>query len=124
MNAQKFVITLAHALAGWALCAATMGIGMAVTSLQNALIMHAVAAPIFFAGVSLIYFRKFNFTSPLQTALVFVGFVTAMDFFVVAILINRSFEMFRSLLGTWIPFALIFLSTYLTGMLNLRTARV
>jgi hypothetical protein len=30
-------------------------------------------------------------------------------------LINRSFEMFTSLLGTWIPFALIFFSTYLTG---------
>jgi len=36
--------------------------------------------------------------------------------FVVAVLINRSFEMFTSLLGTWIPFALIFLSTYLTGL--------
>jgi hypothetical protein len=41
--------------------------------------------------------------------------VIAMDFFVVAMLINRSFEMFASLLGTWIPFALIFASTYLTG---------
>jgi hypothetical protein len=38
-----------------------------------------------------------------------------MDFFIVAMLINKSFEMFTSLLGTWIPFALIFISTYLTG---------
>jgi len=40
-----------------------------------------------------------------------------MDFFVVTLLINRSLEMFTSLLGTWIPFALIFTSTYLTGLL-------
>jgi len=113
---QKTLVILAHAFVGWALCAATMGVGMAVTSLENALIAHAIAAPVFFAIVSLVYFRKFNFTSPLRTAAIFLAFVIAMDFFVVALLINKSFEMFASLLGTWIPFALIFLSTYLTGL--------
>jgi hypothetical protein len=102
------------------LCAATMGIGMSVTSMSNILIVHAIVAPIFFAGVSLVYFRKFNYTAPLQTALIFIAFVIAMDFFVVAMLINRSFEMFTSPLGTWIPFALIFISTYLTGLFVLR----
>lgn len=37
------------------------------------------------------------------------------DFFLVALIINRSLEMFTSPLGTWIPFALIFISSYLTG---------
>jgi hypothetical protein len=41
-----------------------------------------------------------------MTALVFVSFVIIIDFLVVALLINRSLEMFNSLLGTWIPFAL------------------
>ena len=120
MNRPKVIIyavIIAHAFVGWALCAATIGIGMAVTSLNNALIIHAVAAPIFFSLLSLVYFRKFNYTTPLQTAVIFVSFVILMDFFVVAMLINRSFEMFTSLLGTWIPFALIFASTYLTGLL-------
>jgi len=116
MTFKKIIIVLIHAFVGWMLCAATMGIGMSVTSLNNALMIHAIAAPIFFAGVSLVYFRKFNYTTPLQTALTFIAFVIGMDFFLVAILINRSFEMFTSLLGTWIPFALIFLSTYLTGL--------
>jgi hypothetical protein len=115
MNAQKTVVILAHAFIGWMLCAATIGIGMAMTSLNNALIIHAIAAPIFFAAISWFYFRKFNYTSPLHTALIFIAFVIGMDFFVVAMLINHSFEMFTSLLGTWIPFALIFVSTYLTG---------
>ena len=117
MNTTKNIILLAHAFVGWLLCAATIGIGMAVTSLNNALIIHAIAAPIFFVLISLVYFKKFNYTTPLQTALVFLAFVMLMDFFVVAMLINRSFEMFTSLLGTWIPFALIFFSTYLTGLL-------
>jgi hypothetical protein len=115
MNVRKGVVLLVHALAGWALCAATMGIGQAVLPLQTALIVHAVGAPIFFALVSLSYFTRFHYTSPLQTAFFFVGFVITVDFFLVALLINRSLEMFASPLGTWIPFALIFASTYLTG---------
>ena len=123
MNSQKIAIILAHAFISWMLCAATMGIGMSVTSLDNTLIAHAIGAPIFFAIVSLVYFRKFNYTTPMQTATIFIAFVIAMDFFVVAMLINRSFEMFTSLLGTWIPFALIFTSTYLTGLFASRSSR-
>ena len=116
MNVRRTMIILAHAFVGWTLCAATMGIGMAVTSLDNTLVTHAIGAPIFFSIVSLIYFRKFNFTTPLQTAVIFVAFVITMDVFVVAMLINRSFEMFTSLLGTRIPFVLIFLSTWVSGL--------
>ena len=123
MNIGRIAVILAHAFVGWVLCAATMGIGMAVTSLENTLIAHAIGAPIFFAIVSLVYFNKFNYTTPLQTAIIFVTFVIAMDVFVVAMLINRSFEMFTSLLGTWIPFMLIFASTYLTGILTRRGQR-
>jgi uncharacterized integral membrane protein len=100
-----------------------MGIGMATTSLSNTLIIHAIGAPIFFAIVSLVYFSKFNYTSPLQTALIFVGFVIVLDFFVVALLINRSMAMFASWLGTWIPFALIFLSTYVTGLYMAKSSK-
>src|SRR5512142_821100 len=117
MTFNKILTILAHAFVGWALCAATMGIGMATIGLNTTLIVHAIGAPIFFSGVSLVYFRKFNYTTPLQTASYFLAFVIAMDFFVVAMLINRSFDMFASFLGTWLPFALIFLSTYLTGHL-------
>jgi hypothetical protein len=115
MTIKKLTILLAHAFVGWVLCFATMGIGMAVTTLNNALIIHAVAAPIIFGIVAFVYFTRFRYTSPIQTALVFVGFVIAADFFVVALLINRSLEMFTSLLGTWIPFTLIFLSTVVVG---------
>jgi len=123
MSFGKIMTLLAHAFVGWALCAASMGIGMSVTNLQTALIIHAVGAPIFFAAVSLIYFSRFHFIPPLQTALIFVGFVMVVDFFIVALLINRSISMFESLLGTWIPFILIFGSTFLTGTIILRNRR-
>lgn len=123
MDLKKVFTILAHAFVGWALCGATMGIGMATLSMENALIVHAIGAPVFFTIISLIYFNKFNYTSPLHTALVFVGFVITVDFFVVALLINRSLDMFASPLGTWIPFALIFASTYLTGLYSVKNPR-
>jgi hypothetical protein len=117
MNTKKVVIILTHAFVGWVLCAATMGIGMSLTSIENTLVIHVIGAPIFFIIVSLIYFSKFNYTGPLKTTLIFVGFVIIIDFFLVALIINKSLDMFTSPLGTWIPFALIFVSTYVTGLI-------
>jgi hypothetical protein len=108
-------ITLLYAFIGWFFCAATMGIGMSVTTLESALYIHATLAPIFFFIISLVYFKKHPQLSPFMTASIFVAFIILIDFFVVALLINRSLEMFSSLLGTWIPFASIFLSTYIAG---------
>jgi hypothetical protein len=42
--------------------------------------------------------------------------VIGMDFFVVALLIQRDFAMFRSVLGTWLPFGMIFLSMFIVGL--------
>ena len=117
MTNTQIVITIAHALVGWALCGATMGIGMAVTTLRRALIIHATAAPILFGAISCVYFTHFAYATPLVTALTFVGLVIAMDFFVVALLIQRKLEMFKSIGGTWLPFALIFSATYGVGCL-------
>ena len=113
---SKGIIILIFAFIGWALCAGVMGIGMKITSLDRTLITHAIAAPIIFTGLSMIYFNFFNFTTPLVTAIIFVSFVILMDVLVVAFLINKSFEMFKSFIGTWLPFILIFLATYLTGL--------
>ncbi|MBM3129437.1 MAG: hypothetical protein FJ009_12525 [Chloroflexi bacterium] len=116
MKTAQVLVLAIHALIGWALCGAIMGIGRAVTTLDNTLIIHAVATPIVFALISWIYHTRFGNTAPLQTALIFVGIVVGMDAFLVAPVFEKSFEMFTSLIGTWVPFALIFLSTYLTGL--------
>ncbi len=115
ISGLDIVIIAFHAFIGWFLCGATMGIGQATTTIENALIIHALAAPIIYFVIGLIYFAKFNYTSPLLTAIIFTLFVIIVDIFLVAMIIQQSFEMFYSPIGTWIPFVLIFLSTWLTG---------
>jgi hypothetical protein len=112
----KLLIVSIYAFMGWTLCGVVMFIGTAVTSEFIALIIHAVAAPIIFAVVSSFYFKKYDLTTPLETAALFVAFVVLLDFVVVALLINKSLAMFGNVLGTWIPFVLIFISTYYTGL--------
>jgi len=87
------------ALVGWALCGATI----------------AVTAPMIFAAASFAYFSRAPFTTPLQTATIYVALVMVLDVAVVATFIERSYAMFASILGTWLPFALIFGATYLVG---------
>jgi hypothetical protein len=84
------------------------------------LVVHAVGAPIGFALLSLLYFKRFGCTTPLETATAFLAVVIAMDAFLVAPVFERSYAMFASPLGTWIPFALIFAATYLTGVAVVR----
>ena len=117
LNFRQILIILVLGLLGWALCGAIMFVGMSLMTLETTLIVHAIGAPIIFSFLSLLYFRRFQFSSPMQTAIAFLLIVVLMDFFVVALIINKSFEMFQSPLGTWIPFALIFISTYLTGVI-------
>ena len=112
---KKTFVFLLHALAGWALCGAVMGIGMRLMPLQNALILHLFGAPVIFAMVSLSYHKKAPSARPLLVAAGFTVIVMAMDFFLVATVIQKSFAMFKSFLGTWLPFMMIFVSSWMTG---------
>jgi hypothetical protein len=112
---KRTLIILAHAFIGWAICGAIMGIGMNITTMQNTLIAHAIGGPVAFGLIAWFYFKKFNYTGPLQTAIIFISFVILVDFFLVALMINKSLDMFRSPLGTWIPFTLIFLVVWGVG---------
>ncbi len=117
LNFQRIIIVLIHALIIWALCGVTIVVGRSITTIGTTLIIHAIAAPIFAFVVSLFYYKKFNYTSPIWTAIIFLIVVIAMDAGLVAPVFEKSYEMFKSILGTWIPFLLIFLSTYITGII-------
>ena len=120
LSSRQMLVILVFAFIGWASCGATMGVGMALTSIDASLIIHAIGAPIYFIILSVIYFMKFNYTKPITTAALFISFVIIVDFFLVALIINKSLDMFRSFLGTWLPFILIFVSTWMTGKLVTR----
>ena len=117
---KKIVVLLIHGLIGWGLCGATIAIGRNLTTMEPTMVIHAFAAPVIFAVLSWFYHTRFHYTTPLQTAFIFLGIVMAMDGGVVAPFMEKSYAMFASLLGTWIPFALIFASTYVTGWLVTR----
>ena len=114
---KRTAIVLSFGIAVWAFCGALVGIGRQFMSMDATLIVHAIGAPIGAAALSRLYFRNFGYTSPLLTAAIFVATALALDLVVVAILIEKSFEMFRSIIGVWIPQALIFAATYLVGTL-------
>ncbi len=117
MNVRNLFILFAHGFVLWMLCGALMYLGRAVTTVDATLAIHLVAAPVFAASLTWLYFTRFNqsITTPLQTALAITGFVFFGDLLIVAPFFEKSFVMFESAIGTWIPFLLIFTAIYLTG---------
>ena len=116
MNAKESLILLIHAIVIYFVCFAVMSISMATLDIDSALIAHAAAAPFVSAIFSYIYYKRFNYSSPIVTAVVIVATVIALDFFLTATIILQDYAMFYSLIGTWIPFALIFTAALLVGI--------
>ena len=115
---QQRIVLAACGVVGWALCGAVMGIGVGVTTLDNALTIHAVAAPLIFGALAATYFGAYPEASVYWTATAWLGTIIFLDVIFVAALVERSLAMFQSPLGTWIPFALIFVSTVTVGRLR------
>ncbi len=109
---RRCVSLIGHGLLGWAICGATVVVGRQIFSMTLTLWIHALVAPTAFGWLSWHHVRKYPGASPVAMALTMVGLVVGMDALVVAPILERSYEMFRSVLGTWVPFALIFASTY------------
>ena len=77
--------------------------------------IHAIAAPVFAALASFLYFTRFRRVTPLAAAAFFTAFIIILDAALVAPVFEKSYAMFGSILGTWLPFLSIFAATYLTG---------
>jgi hypothetical protein len=105
-------LLVVFALVGWGLCGATLGLARSVMPMSRALVVHAVAAPLIAGTLSYLYARHFATMTPLFVATSFVGVVVVMDAGLIAPFVEKSWDMFRSPLGTWIPFALIFLAAW------------
>lgn len=106
-----------HGVTGWAICAAIMGVLLAATTTTVALWVHAIAVPLVFILVSRNYFNGRGALDPFVVAASFVGITIGLDLVVVAWLLEGSLSMFASILGTWLPFSLIFAATWATGMI-------
>ncbi len=109
---RRYISLVGHGLLGWAICGATVAVGRQIFSMNLTLWIHAVVAPTAFGILSRHHVKAYPGASPVAMALAMVGLVVGMDALVVAPFLERSYEMFRSVLGTWVPFALIFAATY------------
>jgi hypothetical protein len=109
------IILVVHALVGWAICGGTIGLGRQAMSMEATLIVHAALAPLAFGLLSWHYARRFPQVAPATTSLTMLGVVIGLDALVVAPFMEHSYAMFRSVLGTWIPFALIFVASFVVS---------
>lgn len=114
---RSVVRLVLHGVVGWALCAAVMGVLLWATTPTAAELVHAFAAPAIFALVAHHYFRERGARSPLPAATVFAVTVALLDLGVVSGLVQRDLAMFTSILGSWLPFALIFFVAWAMGEL-------
>lgn len=115
--ARSVTRLLAHGLAGWALCALAMLTLLQGVSVATAVVLHAVAAPLIFAAIATHYFRPRGAREPLSVALSWAIIVAALDLVVIAGIVRHDFSMFQSVVGTWLPFLLILLVTWATGVM-------
>lgn len=115
-NLIRTLVILLFGVIGWAACGAVFYVGEIIFKTYLAVLIHFILAPAIFAILSYFYFKYFNLTSPLKTAIVVTTIVIALDFFVVALLIEKNLRMFGSVMGTWMPFIFIFITIFTTGL--------
>jgi hypothetical protein len=113
---KKPAIILTFGISGWAACGIIMFTLLHITTIYLSLIIHFIATPFIFLAISNLYFKKFDYTTPFVTAVIFTVIVMILDFFVVAMVIEKNLEMFESVMGTWLPFLFIFLTVWLRGL--------
>ena len=99
----------------WGLCGTVMAAGRRMWSLDTTLRVHLAAAPFIAFAVSAIHKLLAGDFNPVLRAMVLTGLVIVLDAAVVAPFLERSYAMFRTFIGTWIPFAAIFLASLLAG---------
>lgn len=113
---MSWVWLIGLGVALWAACGGVVAFGRQVWTLNATLRVHLAIAPVIAFVVSAIHkvlAPDFNF---LLRAAVLTGLVVVLDAVVVAPLFERSYAMFRSPIGTWLPFAAIFLASVAAGL--------
>jgi hypothetical protein len=110
-----YLVALAFVL--WGACGAVIGIGRKLWSQDTTLRVHLVAAPVFAFFVAAVHTRLAPGFDQLTRALAMTSIIMGLDAFVVAPVFERSYAMFRSVIGTWLPFAAIFAAAWAAGVL-------
>ena len=97
--AWVYLVGLAVVL--WGACGGVIAIGRRLWSLDGALRVHLIAAPVIAFLVSGAHREIAPVFSPTTRAVVITAIVVLLDALVVAPLLERSYAMFLSIMGTW-----------------------
>lgn len=114
---MAWIYLLGLALVLWAACGAVMAVGRRLFGLDTTLRIHLAAAPVVAFAVSAAHARIAPEFGVALRAAAITGIVFILDLLVVAPIFERSYDMFRSPIGTWVPFALIFAASLAAGRL-------
>jgi len=106
---------LGWAAAGWAACGITFAIGRAAFGVPAAIAIHLVAAPFIGAAATRLLWRQACPPGVAATAVTMAGTAALLDAVLVAPFLERSYAMFASPAGTWIPLALILAASAATA---------
>lgn len=113
---------LGWAVVNWIACGLVFALARALLGVDAAVAIHLVAAPVIGALATLFLWNHPRHPGVAATALTLAGTAASLDAIVVAPFLERSYAMFESPAGTWLPLALILASSALTGTLLLRHA--
>ncbi len=114
---MAWVALLVFGLILWGACGGVIAFGRQIWPMDMTLGVHLAVAPAIAAAVTMAHRIVAPEFSPLLRAAAMTGLIVALDALVVAPLFERSYTMFRSPLGTWLPFAAIFLASWAAGAL-------
>ena len=113
---MAWVYLIGLALVLWGACGGVIAIGRWLWSLDTTLRVHLVAAPIFAFLVAAVHRLLAPEFDPLMRAAAITILVMLLDALIVAPLFERSYAMFRSAIGTWLPFLAIFAAAWFAGI--------
>jgi hypothetical protein len=112
--AWAYLVGLALVL--WGACGGVIAVGRRLWSLDTTLRVHLIAAPIIAFLVAAAHKELAPGFDPLLRAAAITIIVMLLDALVVAPFFERSYVMFRSFIGTWLPFVTIFAACWAAGV--------
>jgi hypothetical protein len=115
-NFFSFISLILFGAIGWVICVAIYLAGETFFRADQSALIHFILTPFVFMGLSIVYFRYINLTRPIITALAITLIFIILDFFIVALFIEKSLYLFSNIMRTWLPFIFIFLTVFLTGL--------
>ena len=113
---MAWVYLIGLALVLWGACGGVIAIGRRLWSIDTTLRVHLIVAPLVAFLLAAAHKEMAPAFDPLLRAASFTAIVVLLDALVVAPLFERSYAMFQSVMGTWLPFGAIFVAAWAAGI--------